>query len=306
MRPTRPENNRIANEHEPAAIRGISKKKLHEMLCDEYFLPGNDSRGITRDYLVGVYTNVHFRIPLLEIKHFQADLTPGQLKKAPVLYCGQLVTKINRILEETHRRPLGFPPGVIPEEDWLVAVTRFVDRSNCLGIFLDAIPGAPLLECETQRMIIAKRNAEDFVLGNDQLLLNNKIFKDVTGIHDHSKRVAGHRQELQALFDQGAALERKLAIEEADLNDKLYKAAVSVYSHGRHINDPADIFVEGNEVGMQHRLQIQDLIQYLKFIYISDPATDRSELSRRLCVHFLDPNNLRAPPNPQNPPPQGQ
>jgi hypothetical protein len=291
MRPTRPDDRRPENNEEPPEIRGLTKKKLYEVVSQRFHVPGCDSRGVTRDWLSGVYRGIHYRVPLLEHKHFYADLAPAHLKKAPVLYCGPLLAKLNSLLNETGNPDLGFPQGVIPEEDWLVSIIRFVDRANVLGAFFSPVPGAHPPQCETQRMTVAKQNAERFLFldGNgNNLLHDKKLFKEIEGIHDQSKRIMGHRQELHSLVDQGRALERKVQVEEAELSKLLYNVAVSVYTRGQRMEDPGPIFIEGDDAGAQHRERVQEILRLLRFIYISDAATDRSEATRRLCDRFAE------------------
>lgn len=298
MRPVRPQgaNDREVNINEPAAIRNLSKKQLHTNLKDEYYLPDYNSRGFNRNYLVGVYTGDHYRIEIMAFKHFQADLTPAQQKKAPVLYCSQLVDKIDRLLVETGRPRLGFDPGIVPEESWLLGVARYIDRANLLGVFMEPIlqVNAPV-PCMSQDMLTAKRNAEEFLLGGQNLLANTSIYKQVEGVHQLSKRLSGHRKELLALVAQGQALEQKVNAEQSDLNDRLYKVAVSIFTHGNRLDNPAEIFME--DAGPQHRMQIAEIVELLKFIYISDPVLDRSETARNLCIRFAQQaNNQNAPP----------
>lgn len=297
MRPTRPGEQRQENLDEPAEIRGLTKKKLYQLMSERFHLPGCESRGVTRDWLVGIYRNVNYGVPLLEFKHFYADLSPADLKKVPVLYCGPLLAKLNNLLRETGRPSLGFAQGVIPEEDWLISVIRFVDKNNVLGVFFNAIQGAPQIACDTQRMIEAKKNAETFLFraGDRNLLNDKKLFKGIEGIYDQSKRIAGHRQELQLLVEQGRALEAKLQQEEVQLGHMLYNTAVAVHTQGNQINDFGDIFVEGNDVGAQHRESLQEILRLLKFIYISDASTDRSENAMALCLRFQHP-----PDQPEN------
>ena len=218
-------------------------------------LPDYNSIGLNRAYLVGVYTGAHYRIPIMAYKHFVVDLTPAQQKKAPVLFCGQLVEKINQLLVETNRPRLGFDAGIVPEENWLLGVARHVDRGNLLGVFMEPVLEAnqiQALNCLSQQMLAAKSNAQDFLLGDHNLLANGNIYKQVEAVHQLSKRLSGHRKELEALVAQGRALEQKVNTEQADLNDKLYKTAVSIFTHGNRLDNPAEIFME--ETGPQHRL----------------------------------------------------
>ena len=42
-------------DNEPAEIRQLTKSQLYKLLAAEWILPNKDSRGVTREYLAGVY-----------------------------------------------------------------------------------------------------------------------------------------------------------------------------------------------------------------------------------------------------------
>jgi hypothetical protein len=254
MKPTKQDPEERVRDNEPPEMRVLSKKKIHERLAIEYFLPPMNSRGANRSYLVGVFTGDHFRVRTTDIKHFEAELTPAQKKKAPVLFCSTLVSKLNHLLQETNRPPLGFDVGMVPEEEWLVSITRYVDRTNILDVFLQPVPGAQPPVCVSQRMFTAKINAERYLLLGNNLMANNNIYKQIETIHDLSKRLAGHRRELQSLVDKGRVLEETVNTESGDLSDKMYKAALSVFNQGNHNVDAGIIFNEQN--GPQSREQL--------------------------------------------------
>lgn len=247
MRPTKQDRTEAERAGEPAEIRDLSNKQLYDLLATEYYLPPFNSRGVNRRYLVGVYLGHHFRVPAPTIHHFEADLTANQKVKAPVLFCSQVMAKTNSLLAETGQRSLGFDPGMVPEEKWLVDIVRYVDRGNLLGVFLEAIPGAPQLGCLSERMITAKANAERYLLLEPRLLENAALYKQIVALHDHSKRLDGHRKELLALVEKGRNLERMVAEADADVKDRLCKISLCVFNHGNRNDDTNIIFMEEND-----------------------------------------------------------
>ena len=61
-------------DNEPAEIRQLTKSQLYKLLAAEWILPNKDSRGVTREYLAGVYLNQLFRVGRLELQQFEARL----------------------------------------------------------------------------------------------------------------------------------------------------------------------------------------------------------------------------------------
>ena len=106
----------VINSPQPPAIRNLTKNQLYLMLSETYLLPSIESKGINRTYLVGVYTDQNYRLNLLEYKRFEAELTPSQQKKTNLVNLAYILRKLNALLVEENRRPLGFPDFIIPEE----------------------------------------------------------------------------------------------------------------------------------------------------------------------------------------------
>lgn len=249
----------IAHENEPAQVRDLTKKALYARLNNEWYIPECASRGVNRRYLVGVFTGEYFRVNTLEFKRFDAELTPAQKKKAPILNGADAVRKINKLLQETQRPILGFASNMIPEEIWFINVARYIDKQNLCGIFTEALPGAPGLDCESQIMAIAKRNAERFLLGDRNLLANKYIYAELKEVWEHQKKIAGKRIELQALAEHGRALELKINDDEAQIHARLLKASLTIFSHGNGVNNSDNIFHEEN--GNAQRLQLNEITQ---------------------------------------------
>ena len=90
----------MENPNEPPAIRGLSKNQLYLLLGETYLLPALDSKGLNRTYLVGVYTNHHFRLNLIDHKRFEAELTPQQVKKTGLVNLAYILRKLNALLQE--------------------------------------------------------------------------------------------------------------------------------------------------------------------------------------------------------------
>lgn len=96
--------------------RNLEKKNIYENLVALYYLPPYASRGITREYLIKVHKGLVFRVTHSELRHFEVDLTPAQVKKYGVVNNGLLVKKLN-ILQESREEPnLGFTHCEPPDQ----------------------------------------------------------------------------------------------------------------------------------------------------------------------------------------------
>lgn len=257
MLPVRPREEEEARADEPEEIRTLTKKALHAKLNGEFYIPECASRGVNRAYLVRVFTGTNYRIPLLEYKRFEAELTPAMKKRVPLLCLQESSTKLTRLLEELRQPPFGFQNGVYPEEAWFFNVARFVDRSNICGFFMSGLPAAMSPDCLTARMVTAKKGAEDFLMGERDLLAKPLIYNKVKEVWESQKRLTAKRVEITALVAHGRDLEEKANNEESTLNTKLMEAALSIFTHGNGMENPDQIFHEQD--GNAHRLQLNQI-----------------------------------------------
>jgi hypothetical protein len=229
MKPVRITDDQRGNPDEPAEIRDLTKKALHERLTEQYFLPPNNSRGVTRVYLVGVYRNQHYRIGLFDMQRFMAELTPQHMRKAPHINSNDVKAKVQVLLREHGMPVLGYPDGVIPEEGWLLQVARMLDQTNSTAIFTEAIPNPAEPDILTTRMHTAKRNAEQIVLRSTGILADPKIFREVEAIWNSHKRLTNKRREVLALQSVLQEALNKQQQEEAHLHAYLSEAATTMY-----------------------------------------------------------------------------
>jgi hypothetical protein len=271
MLPVRPREEEEARADEPQEIRNLTKKALHAKLNGDFYIPECTSRGVNRAYLVGVFTGTNYRIPLIEYKRFEAELTPAMKKRVPLLCLQESATKLTMLLEEMRQPPFGFPRGVYPEEAWFFDVARFVDRSNICGFFMSGLPAVIAPECLTARMVAAKKAAEVFLMGERELLTKPLIYNKVKEVWESQKRLTAKRVEIVALVAHGRDLEEKASNEESSLNTKLMEAALAIFACGNGMDNPDQIFHEQN--GNAHRLQLNQI----STMYVcTDPGSSSS------------------------------
>ena len=258
MIPQRVHHDDLARADEPEEIRKMTKKALHARLSNDYFLPDHTTRGVNRIYLVGVFTGVFYRVLLLDFKRFDAELTPAHKKRSPILCGADAVSKINRLLQETNQHQLGFPAGLYPDESWFLNIARFIDRTSVTGIFLEPLPNEQPPNCISARMVTAKRAAEEFLMGERELLANTTVFNQVKEVWESQKRLVAKRMEFDSLVTHGRSVEERLREEEMYLSSKLMTTAMSIFAFGYGIENPAEqIFNE--ERGAPFRDQIAQI-----------------------------------------------
>jgi hypothetical protein len=259
MLPTRAARPNIANANEPEAIRNLKKKALYKLLNDRFLLPEENSKGVNRQYLVGVYTGALYRIDLMEYKRFEIELTPAQLKKTPFLNTADAYVKLSRLLEELGLSPLGFDIGAFPEDTWLYKVIRFVDRNNATGVYLERV-NAPLPQnianSPSSVMMRAKRNAEHFLING--IMQVKSVYPALKTLWDCHKKEISRRREVEQLTRELDGSRQRLEADRAALNAALSRASMVVFSAGtgQQIDELLD---DDNANAEHHRLQLMDI-----------------------------------------------
>jgi hypothetical protein len=115
--------------------KNLSKKAFYNMLSLTYFMPPVIARGVTRDYLLKVHRGQVFRVPLLELRQFEVNLTPEMNKRVGLLNNCFLARKVNVLLRSREQPELGFDEYDPPDEVWLYKIVRYLDPTNILGFF---------------------------------------------------------------------------------------------------------------------------------------------------------------------------
>jgi hypothetical protein len=248
-----------ANANEPAELRTLSKHALYNMLADQFLLPPLDSKGINRIYLVGVYANRNYRVPLMDFKRFEAELTPAQLKKTALVNMGYILRKLNALLRERGESGLGFPEFVIPEEAWLCKVARFVDRKNVMEFFGEALTGIQPITINSERIHHGRTVAFRYIFQGNRLLDNNKVFNAVKDISETYRRIISKRIDLEEMQFAQQTLAGKLAEEEGALKALLVRAATTIIAVANDQFDPEEIYVDGGENANVGRTQLAEM-----------------------------------------------
>ena len=96
--------------------KSLDKKDLYDLLAHKYYLPPYSSKGVNRDYLLGVYRDQFFRVELMAFKHFEVDLTPQMVRRIGVINNAILVRKLKILLASKGMKELGFDEDEPPEQ----------------------------------------------------------------------------------------------------------------------------------------------------------------------------------------------
>jgi len=258
MIPVRPPRPNAQNENEPEAIRSLKKKALYKLLSERYLLPEENSKGVNRHYLVGVYTGRYFRVDVMDHKRFEVELTPGQQKKTPFLNTADSFVKLQKFLQELGQPPLGFDIGAFPKDTWLYKIIRYVDRENVTGVYLETVDlpyAANIVGAPGNVMMRSKRNAERFLLA--QVINVSTVYQALKSLWDCHKKEISRRREVEQLTRELASSRERLNGESAAVNAALAKASMVVYSAGT--GEPIDQIFVNNEQAGQRRAQMNDI-----------------------------------------------
>lgn len=249
------------NENEPPEVRGLSKHQLYNQLAEQYLLPAYDSKGVNRTYLVGVFSNNYLRIPLMEWKRFEINLTPNQIKRNNLVNLSYMLRKVNGILRERGMNPLGFPDFIIPEESWLVNVARFIDRKNVMEFFSVELTPLGQPESESERVHQGRVFAFEFLFQGNQLMQNPKVFGSLKEISECYRRIISKRVDLEEIEALRTSMQQKLVEEEGLLKSALMKASTTIVAIAHQGFDPDEIYLGEDQVANDHRHQLGEIVQ---------------------------------------------
>jgi len=216
--------------NEPAELRRQTKSQIYDALAERFFLPKKCSKGVNRRYLVGVYLNEHYRVDLREMKRFEAELTTAQLKKAPLLNLTDLFHKLSGLCQEYGYRPFGFAPNVVPEEKWLLSITRYIDRANLTAAFLRSLPNPNPLPSVSQRVRQAQERAKQFVMLHVPQN-NSKVNQQKTEVWEVNRKRINLTKEVEEARRHSQRLQERLVEVEGEVMSKISTLTTTILSH---------------------------------------------------------------------------
>lgn len=102
--------------NEDPETRELDKRKFYNLVATRFFLPPITTKGITREYLVKVYRNEVYTVPLFDLKHYEVELTASMMKRVGIPNNSLLVRKLDGLLASQNLPPLGFDDFEPPDE----------------------------------------------------------------------------------------------------------------------------------------------------------------------------------------------
>jgi len=255
------------------------KKILYSQLSELYFLPPRDSTGVTKDYLDKVKAGTVFRVGLLELNKFLAELRPSQLKRALHTCKFEAYVKIDRLLAERRCPRLGFEEGQVPDGTWLYKVARYFDRANFCGLFnMPLVPPEREGQTNTDRLYHAQREAERCLLVDTGLGKRAEIKTCIEALQQVRKRLISRQAEHANLVVHVGVLEGHIQEDKQTSLRLLASTSVLVYQVGKRVTlDEAMAANDEEKKGVEEALRL---------VYCTDCVLDRGDEVGRLADQF--------------------
>lgn len=230
--------------NEPAEIRKLTKTQLYDNLSEEWLLPPKESKGVNRAYLVNVFRENVYRVPIMEFKRFEVELTPLQMKRNNLVNLTYIMRKLNSLLQERNNMPLGFDDFVVPDENWLVKVARWADRANLLEFFQMPVTRAPNQGLTfSDRAHCARRGAHYYVFRDqNQLLENKKVFAGVKQISEVQRKIVSYQIEIEEMENLIRLTRAKINEQDGILRSSLAATATHIVSLAEPNFNPEEAF----------------------------------------------------------------
>lgn len=222
-----------ARPDEGLDTKNLDKKDFYAMLSINFLLPSMTSKGVTRDYLLGIHRDQLFRVANLEIRTFELHLKPSQLRRVGIQNNAYLVRKLGELLQEKQLKPLGFSQYDPPEQSWLVRIARFIDPENLLEYFAEPVkPMPPLTDRSSryQQIHHYRMFASQYLFRDEKSRSNKKLWEALHNLSDIYKNCCSLHITYDALSKQLSDLEQKKVGCMASMEDALAQAAISYVS----------------------------------------------------------------------------
>lgn len=256
------------------------KKKLYKTLADRYFLPPRDSTGVTLRYLERVEHGTVFRVSLLTLKRFLAELTTSQLKTSVYTCKFEAYDKLNRLLAERGQPTLGFEDGLVPDGKWLFRVARYVDRADVCGLFEVALGPVGEGDTNTEKLYRAQNRAKKELLEDTGLGKRREISPYMDSLRLAHKRLISYQAEQANLLTYSQKLEKRVAEARQSVERVLGTASLAVYQVGKGVSP---------EEALETRdPQKASVLEVLRFVMATDCVLDRSDSVATVALRYCE------------------
>lgn len=254
------------------------KKRLYSELAEKYFLPPRDSYGVTKKYLDKVSAGTVWRVELITMKRFMAEMRPSQMKRAVYTCKFETYIKIERVLMEKGEKSLGYETGLIPDGEWLYKVARYVDRSNVCGLFMMSLEGEGEGRSDSERVYRAQKRAEKMLMDDTGIGKREGVRSSVESLVQCCKRVVSREAEVANITLYLEVLERQLKNDRRVMENQLAGTALQMYQEGRGVSAEEALGKVDEE-----KKRVCDTV---RFVYATDRVMCRDEWIKEMMRQF--------------------
>jgi hypothetical protein len=235
--------------NEGIETRSLGKNELYELVSSTYMIPPYCSRGMTREYLLQVKNEQVFRVPTMEYRHFEINLSKSHQKKVGITNNALLVRKLNILLSDKGRQPLGFTEYDVPEQNWLHKVARYIDQTNVLEFFESAVAPEPPLtrnSSDISKTYFGRLHAGQWLFRLQNARNNKKLWENLKILSETYRSYASYKINLDLLDHELQLTRDKVVTLEGTLTNLVNKAAFEYTSNENPLIKPEVVIMGGD------------------------------------------------------------
>ena len=210
----------------------ITKQALYKHLADKFYLPPRDSKGVSRLYLERVSKGTCFRVELLPMKRFLAELSYSQTRRSHHTNKAEAFFKLTSILRELDLKPLCFDAEYVPDSEWLFNVLRYVDTLNTSGVFESELASHSNVEYDSALLLKVKRTAEQIEFVDTGFLKNQKNYDAIQNLVELQRRLISGKAEAQMMSRDLEAKKARIKKDELEISNELARIAWAARERG--------------------------------------------------------------------------
>ena len=222
--------------YEKPATNTITKKAMYSRLSETYYLPPLLSTGVNKKYLGKVQEGNVFRVEIIVLNKFLAELKPNQVRKSLFTCKFQAYSKVDRLLREIGKPGLGFDKGLVPDGEWLYKVARFIDPWNVCLLFKAFLQPVPKTNIDSFMIELAKRGIENDLLISSGLDEDKEVREAIRELELSHHRFASRKAELDNMVIYGRQLTKQVEEDKSEMMMKLTSTTLLVYCRGERVS----------------------------------------------------------------------
>lgn len=231
-----PNRANTTNNRRQFSTNTITKKAMYSRLAETYYLPPLLSTGVNRKYLEKVEEGTVFRVEIIVLNKFLAELRPNQVRNSTFTCKFQAYSKVDRLLREMGKKGLGFDEGLVPDGEWLYKVARFIDPWNVCLLFKAFLEPAPKTNVDSFKIELAKRDIENDLFISSGLDEDKEVRAAIRELELSHQRFVSRKAELDNLVIYGRQLTQQVEEDKSEMMMKLTSTTMLVYCRGQKVS----------------------------------------------------------------------